>query len=201
MRSSFLNQQPVTTETTRAFIVNSLFTDATRLLFIVRSSAGPVGTIGLKVAPPWVHGAGPGEKDQSGRRLAELANLLRGSREGHPMLMYYAEMSLMGWGFLEFDIEMIWTAVPSDNRLALALHKSAGFKATELIPLLKSNINGVPHLAPGEVGQLSPDGMYAQRIELKRADFFMQKDVPLGDCAYGAPKRPAGVLEAVGVPR
>lgn len=199
MRSSFLTQASVTVDTTRAFISDALLRDSTRMLFIMRSGTQPVGTIGLKLAPPWVHGAGPSDHEQQGRRLAELANLLRGSREGHTMLMYYGEMALMEWGFRELNIDVFWTAVPSDNRLALSLHRSAGFRATELIPLFRTEVNGAVHLVPGDVGQISPDGRYAQRIELGREEFLLKKEELVGICSYGVPRRPAeaGVQQRV----
>lgn len=177
MRACFLTQAAVTPATTRAFLSNSLFTDSTRMLFVVHSLTQPVGTLGLKIAPPWVHGAGPTCSDGRGR-LAELANLLLGVREGHPMLMYHSELALIEWVFQELDVDLVWTAVPSDNRVALTLHKSAGFKQTECIPLHRKTKNGEPHLVPGEPGQVSPDGLYAQRIELDRNDFLRRRQLP-----------------------
>jgi hypothetical protein len=175
MRTCFLTQAPVTPETTRSFLANSLFKDSTRMLFIVHSLNQPIGTLGIKLAPPWVHGAGPSTAEAAGRRMAELANLLLGVRDGHPMLMYHGELALIDWVFRTLNIDLVWTAVPSDNRLALTLHKSAGFKQTERIPLIRQMKNGEPHLVPGDPGSGSPDNLYAQRIELDRADFLARQ--------------------------
>lgn len=146
MRSCFLNQAAVTTEKTKAFLTSSVLSDPTRMLFIVHSLTQPVGTLGIKVGPPWVHGAGPRGCEQDGRKLAELANLLRGSREGDPRLMYQGEMALMDWAFRQLEVDLFWTAVPSNNRLALTLHQSAGFKPTQLVPLYKVDKEGQTHL-------------------------------------------------------
>ena len=189
MRSCFLTQAEVTPETTKAFLAGTVLSDPTRMLFIVHSLAQPVGTIGLKVGAPWVHGAGPQEAEQAGRKLAELANLLRGSRDGHPKLMYQGEMALMEWAFRELDIDVFWTAVPSNNRLALTLHQSGGFRPTALIPLLKVESNGQTKLVPGDAGQTSPDGIYAQRIELERADFMSRRESLIVKSSYGLSRR------------
>lgn len=189
MRNCFLTQAAVTPEKTKAFIAGSVLSDPTRMLFIVHSLNQPIGTIGLKVGAPWVHGAGPRGSEHDGRRLAELANLLRGSRDGHPQLMYQGEMALMDWAFRELNVDVFWTAVPSNNRLALTLHESAGFKATQLIPLYKVESEGQTHLVPGEAGDTSPDGLYAQRIELERSDFVLHRQIIVDKPKYGMPRR------------
>jgi len=191
MRASFLTQAAVTTESTKNFLTNGVLNDPTRMLFIVHSLTHAVGTVGIKVGPPWVHGAGPHDNENGGRRLAELANLLRGSREGHPRLMYQAELALMDWAFRELDIEMFWTAVPSNNKLALTLLQSAGFKPTKLIPLYKAEKDGQVHLVPGEAGNMSPDGIYAQRIELERQDFMARRKSLMENPTYGTARRVA----------
>ena len=189
MRSCFLNQAAVTTEKTKAFLTSAVLSDPTRMLFIVHSLTQPVGTLGIKVGPPWVHGAGPRGCEQDGRKLAELANLLRGSREGHPRLMYQGEMALMDWAFRQLEIDLFWTAVPSNNRLALTLFESAGFKPTQLVPLHKVDNEGQTHLVPGEAGGVSPDGLYAQRIELERSDFMQRREALMERPTYGTPRQ------------
>lgn len=189
MRTCFLTQAPVTVEKTRAFLASTVLADPTRMLFIVHSATQPAGTLGVKVGPPWVHGAGPRSCEGGGRRLAELANLLRGTREGHPCLMYQAEMALMDWAFRELDINLFWTAVPSNNRLALRLHQSAGFRPTVLIPLHKVEKDGQTHLEVGDAGNESPDGLYAQRIELERVDFMERCKAPMERPAYGTARQ------------
>jgi len=189
MRSCFLTQSQVTIEMTKAFLAGSVLGDPTRMLFIVHSPTQPVGTVGIKVGAPWIHGAGPRGSEDGGRRLAELANLLRGTREGHPQLMYQAELALMDWAFRALEVDMFWTAVPSNNRLALTLHHSAGFKSTELIPLFKAEKNGHTHLVPGQAGEVSPDNLYAQRIELERSDFMTRRETLVQNPSYGTPRR------------
>lgn len=189
MRSCFLTQTEVTAETTKTFLATCVLNDPTRLLFVVHSLAQPVGTIGLKIGAPWVHGAGPREHEQSGRKLAELANLLRGSRDGHPRLMYQGEIALMDWAFRELNIDVFWTAVPSNNRLAITLHESAGFKATQLIPLYKQERDRKTYLVPGDAGDTSPDGLYAQRIEFSREDFLLRREALMESPTYGIPRR------------
>ena len=200
MRSCFLTQAAVTPEKTRAFLAGSVLGDPTRMLFIVHSLTHPVGTVGIKVGPPWVHGAGPHGSENSGRRLAELANLLRGSREGHPRLMYQAELALMDWAFRELDVDTFWTAVPSNNRLALTLHQSAGFRPTQLIPLYKVEKDGQTSLVPGEAGDVSPDGLYAQRIELERSDFMLRREALMEKPTYGTARRLAVESPNSGIP-
>lgn len=174
-KTSFLTQAEVTRDSTRKFFENTVFQDPTRLLFIVRSLTTPVGTIGLKLAPPWVHGAGPYDELHRSLKVAELANLLLGVRDGHPMLLHYGELALMEWAFDKFDIDIFWSAIPSENRLALTYARFAGFTVTGVIPLLKKEIAGVTHLVPGEAGQPSPDGLYASRIELPRWAFVARR--------------------------
>ena len=189
MRSCFLTQAAVTVEKTRAFLAGSVLGDPTRMLFIVHSLTQPVGTVGIKVGPPWVHGAGPRGSENGERKLAELANLLRGTREGHPRLMYQAELALMDWAFGELDVDMFWTAVPSNNRLALTLHQSAGFRSTQLIPLHKVEKDGQTSLVPGDASDTSPDGLYAQRIELERSDFMLRRETLMEKPTYGTGRR------------
>lgn len=189
MRSCFLTQREVTVEMTKAFLTGSVLGDPTRMLFVVHSPTNPVGTVGIKVGPPWVHGAGPHGCEEGERRLAELANLLRGTRDGHPQLMYQAELALMDWAFRALDVDMFWTAVPSNNRLALSLHHSAGFKSTQLIPLHKVEKDGQTQMVPGEAGAISPDGLYAQRIELERPDFMARREALIQNPTYGTPRR------------
>jgi hypothetical protein len=200
MRTCFLTQAAVTVEKTRAFLATTVLSDPTRMLFIVHSPNQPVGTLGVKVGPPWVHGAGPRGSEGEGRRLAELANLLRGTREGHPRLMYQAEMALMDWAFHALDVELFWTAVPSNNRLALTLHQSAGFRPTALIPLYKIEKDGQTHLEVGDAGMQSPDGLYAQRIELERADFMQRREALMEQPTYGTPRRMACEGSNIAVP-
>jgi hypothetical protein len=189
MRTCFLTLAPVTVEKTRAFLASTVLADPTRMLFIVHSATQPVGTLGVKVGPPWVHGAGPRSCEGGGRRLAELANLLRGTREGHPCLMYQAEIALMNWAFCELDIDLFWTAVPFNNRLALTLHQSAGFRPTALIPLYKIEKDGQTHLEVGDAGNESPDGLYAQRIELQRVDFMERRETLMERPTYGTARQ------------
>ena len=189
MRTCFLTQAAVTVEKTKQFLETTILKDPTRMLFIVHSLNQPVGTLGIKIGPPWVHGAGPRTVEGDGRGLAELANLLRGTREGHPRLMYQAEMALMDWAFRELDIELFWTAVPSNNRLALTLHQSAGFRATELIPLYRVEKDGQTHMEVGNAGDKSPDDLYAQRIELTRADFMERRETLMERPTYGTVRR------------
>jgi hypothetical protein len=189
MRSCFLTQAAVTIEKTIAFLAGSVLGDPTRMLFIVHSLTHPVGTVGIKVGPPWVHGAGPRGSEKGGRKLAELANLLRGTREGHPRLMYQAELALMDWAFRELDVDMFWTAVPSNNRLAMTLHQSAGFRPTQIIPLRKVEKDGQISLVPGDAGDTSPDGLYAQRIELERSDFMLRREALMEKPTYGTGRR------------
>jgi len=191
MRKCFLTQAAVSVEKTRAFLVSSVLKDPTRMLFIVHSLKQPVGTLGVKVGPPWVHGAGPRDCEQNTLQLAELVNLLRGSRDGHPKLMYQAEMALMDWAFHELNVDVFWTAVASNNRLALTLFESAGFKRTQLIPLYKVEKEGAAQLVPGAPGAESPDGLYAQRIELDRSEFMQRRHALMEKATYGTPRRKA----------
>lgn len=192
-RTSFLTQAKVTRESTRNFIAQTVFQDPTRLLFLVHSTAMPVGTIGVKLGPPWVHGAGPTEEERRGRSLAELANLLLGARDGHPMLMYFAEMAVMEWIFRECAIDAIWTAVPSQNRVALTLHRYAGFQVTGEIPLHRREKNGSVQLSVGRAGESSSDGLYAIRIELGRAEFLAKRAAVLAKRVEGAQQESVAV--------
>jgi hypothetical protein len=95
----------------------------------------------------------------------------------------------MDWAFRELDVDMFWTAVPSNNRLALTLHQSAGFRPTQIIPLRKVEKDGQISLMPGNAGDTSPDGLYAQRIEFERSDFMLRREALMEKPTYGTGRR------------
>jgi len=156
-RRYFFTQFTATCDRTRNWLENVVLNDWSRLLFIIHSKTGPVGQHGFK---------------QLSHDSAELDNLIRGEIGGHPHLIYHAEISLVRWLFDVFEIKSILGFVLSDNYIALDLHRAVGFRAAEVLPLYKTETDGEIHLVRGKPGSQSPDGLYAQKMELGRSEFI-----------------------------
>src|SRR5437899_12073690 len=108
-------------------------------------------------------------------RSVELGNLVRGERCGHYQLTYYAELALIDWIFQALPVDVIFGISMADNLMCSTLQRSLGFRRAQRIPLLKAEHGGELHFRFGEPGAESPDGLYAQKFELDRAEFFRRK--------------------------
>jgi len=161
-RRYFFTQFIATCDRTRNWIENTVLQDRSRLLFIIHSKIKPIGQYGFK---------------RLSVESVELDNLMRGEMGGHPRLIYRAEIALIDWIFSVFDVNRIYAFILSDNHIALNLHKSVGFKMSQRIPLSKVEFQGEIHLQKGTPGCQSPDGLYAQKVELERSDFIRRKDL------------------------
>ena len=157
---NFFTQYTATCERTQQWLESTVLTDPTRLLFVIHSKAGSAGAIGFKILPD---------------RSVELGNLVRGERCGHYQLTYYAELALIDWIFQALPVDVIFGISKADNLMCSTLQRSLGFRRAQRIPLLKTEHGGELHFRFGEPGAKSPDGLYAQKFELDRAEFFRRK--------------------------
>jgi RimJ/RimL family protein N-acetyltransferase len=156
-RKYFFTQFTATYDRTRDWLEKVVLSDSTRLLFIIHAKTGAVGQYGFKLLS---------------HDSAELDNLIRGELGGPPRLIYHAEIALVRWLFEMLEIKLILGFVLSDNYSALNLHRAVGFRATEVLPVYKTETDGEIHLVRGEPGSQSPDGLYVQKLELGRSEFM-----------------------------
>jgi RimJ/RimL family protein N-acetyltransferase len=154
-RESFLTRFTATADRTRDWLQNVVMADAGRLLFLIQVREQPIGQFGFK-------GLSAEE--------AELDNLIRGERGGGMQLIPLAEVALVRWLFLSFEIARIRAFVLAHNQRALDLHLGVGFRRTELLPLRTVACQDEVHLTVIE-GSRSPEGLYYQKMELTRKDF------------------------------
>ena len=157
-KTFFLTQFNATPERTRRWLEEVVLKDNTRLLFLIFTPTKLVGHYGFKKLSP---------------DSVEIDNLIRGEVGGHPKLIYYAEISLIKWLFTTFEVKKIYGFALADNFMALNLHKSVGFRLTELVPLKRLEVRGDVHLKMDIPGDPSPDGLYSQKIELVPGNFII----------------------------
>lgn len=155
----FLTQFNANPKRTKRWLEEVVLKDNSRLLFLIYSPIKLIGNYGFK-----------------GLTVAsvEIDNLIRGESGGHPRLIYYTEIALVKWLFTTFQVKRIYGFVLAGNFIVLNLHKSVGFRLTELVPLRKKEFQEEIRLDMGKPGDLSPDGLYSQKIELLSTDFIPQ---------------------------
>lgn len=184
-KQHFFTQATFTYDQTAEWLWNRLLEDPTRLLFIIHAGTKAVGTVGFKTLP---------------NRSAECGNLLRGEKGGGYKLMYFAHLAMLEWMFENLAIESAYGMVFADNLFSLNHMRSLGFMPTERIPLHRREEGNSILFEMGIPGSDSPDGRYAVKCELKRADFRSQKDgstKSIRPSCYWA----AGISGKVSVPR
>jgi len=157
----FLTQFDATPERTRQWLENTVLSDPSRLLFTINSASKLIGHYGFK--------------DLSSMS-AEVDSLLRGESGGHPQLIYFAEIALVGWLFSTFEINNLYGYVLAENWQALELHARVGFENAELIPLTKETSVAETIYRLGLPGNESSDSLYSQKISLHRRNFISKGD-------------------------
>jgi RimJ/RimL family protein N-acetyltransferase len=153
----FLTQFTATPERTSRWLRDSVLASDDRILFLIVSDEGrTVGNLGLCNL-----------RSQGG----ELDNVLRGERGGHPRLMFYAELALLGWMFGSLSLDLATLHVFSNNARAIDLYTSAGFSIRGSQRLTRS-IDGdvVRFLADSEEGE-PVDFCYREMI-LSKEEFL-----------------------------
>ena len=98
---------------------------------------------------------------------AELDNLLRGERGGHPGLMQATVLALSNWLFARLDVHTVFGNILADNPLALKLHIDAGFSLGERRPLTLIDGEHENRWIIGPPGGASRHDKYYQQVLLR----------------------------------
>lgn len=119
----FLTQFTPTPERTKSWLQSVVLPSDNRVLFLVCTDKDEiVGNFGVC--------------DLSENR-AELDNLIRGEKGGHPQLIYFAELAMLRWLFRDLGVKAVSLHVFSNNYKTISLHESVGFCATASHHLIK----------------------------------------------------------------
>ena len=109
----FLTQFNASTNRTKSWLENIVIPSTDRLLFLILDEDNNlIGNFGIA--------------DILFDRC-ELDNLIRGEKGGHPKLIYFSELSLLKWLFLEKKVKRVNLHVFANNLPTIKLHKSVGF--------------------------------------------------------------------------
>ncbi len=148
-KAFFLTQFPATTERTRQWLERVVLPNPAQLLFLIYSGGQLIGQYGFK------------DLDEG---QAEVDNLLRGERGGHPLIMRFAVVAVVNWLFDVLRIQRVYGHVFADNATALMLHKQLGFAFAEKLPLQKHVDGEEIRWVVGQAGETSPDNRYYQKV-------------------------------------
>ena len=122
----FLTQFTPTPERTKSWLDSVVMPSDSRILFLICTDSNEIiGNFGVC--------------DLSESK-AELDNLIRGEKGGHPKLIYFAELALLKWIFEDLGIPTACLHVFSNNYKTIALHESVGFKTVASYPLSKQDL-------------------------------------------------------------
>jgi hypothetical protein len=130
--SSFLTFFAATSDRTRQWLVNSVASDSSRILFVLKDiySGGLYGYMGLAYG------------DALGSRIEGDA-IVRYSEQTEPGLMRTAFMQLVEWVRKDLGIKEVWIRVLSDNP-ALGFYQRCSFESIYVSPLYEiRNSDGV----------------------------------------------------------
>lgn len=148
----FLTQFTPTPERTSSW-VKAILADERRMLFTIHAGESLVGHYGFR------------DLEEGS---AELDNLLRGERGGHPGLMQATVLALSRWLFTRLAIRTVFGNILSDNPFALKLHTDAGFTLGDKRPLTLVEGENQNLWKVGEAGNSSPQQKYYQQVVLRR---------------------------------
>lgn len=119
----FLTQFTPSTERTKNWLTKVVLPSEDRILFLIYTIEDKViGNFGVC---------------NLSSESAELDNLIRGEKGGEHQLIYYSEISLLKWLFLELDMKSVFLHVFSNNSKTIALHERVGFEVVEEYRLWK----------------------------------------------------------------
>lgn len=123
----FLTQFTATNERTQLWLNNYVLLDDTTILFLIQNEEGKwIGNFAISNIR---------EKD------AELVNLIRGEKGGHPKLIFYTILSLINWMYKRLRIEDVYIHVFSNNFRSINLCSSVGFEKCQTYQLVKTESN------------------------------------------------------------
>ncbi|MEQ8264312.1 GNAT family N-acetyltransferase [Pseudohaliea sp.] len=106
-------------------------------------------------------------------RKAELDNIIRGAAGGGPQLMYFAEKSLLEWGFGTLGLDLLEAQVLSRNFMAKALHERVGFRTKQSHFLRKTTMAGITRYEICDEAEATESFML-DIIELRKSEFLLQ---------------------------
>lgn len=147
----FLTQFTPTQERTRNWL-KAILADERRMLFTIHTGDFLLGHYGFRD----LH-----------EGTAELDNLLRGERGGHPGLMQATVLALSHWLFTRLDVHTVFGNILADNPLALKLHTDAGFSLGERRPLNLIEGQHENRWVVGPLGGASPQAKFYQQVLLR----------------------------------
>jgi RimJ/RimL family protein N-acetyltransferase len=147
----FLTQFTPTQGRTRNWL-KAILADERRMLFTIHTGDSLVGHYGFRD----LHAG-----------TAEVDNLLRGERGGHPGLMQATVLALSDWLFTRLDVHTVFGNILADNPLALKLHTDAGFALGERRPLTLIHGEHENRWMVGPPGGASPHNKFYQQVLLQ----------------------------------
>jgi len=113
----FLTQFVLSNERTERWLNQIVLPSRDRILFLVcTSDHKAIGNFGLC---------------NVNSESAELDNLIRGEKGGDPQLIYYSELSLLKWLFLDLGVKTACLHIFSNNSKTISLHEKVGFVVTQ----------------------------------------------------------------------
>jgi len=111
--SFFLTQFTATAERTKSWLNDIVIPSPERLFFLIYDQDDNLlGNFGVA--------------NICGNQC-ELDNLIRGEKGGHPRLIYFSEVSLLKWLFIEQGFVRVYLHVFSNNSPTIKLHTKVGF--------------------------------------------------------------------------
>lgn len=127
----FLTQFHATNERTKLWLNNVVIKDDSRCLFLITDETNrSIGNFGICNITS---------------DSAELDNLIRGERGGHPKLIFFSEVSLINWMYKTLGVNDIYLHVFSNNLRTILLHESVGFVRGDIYRLIKKENYGEIH--------------------------------------------------------
>ena len=126
-RTAFKTQFTATKADTREWLQRDVIASPSRVLFLVMVEDTFVGHVGLTNITD---------------ETAELDNILRGERIGHPNCFVFALRTLMNFAFNQLAVDRIESKVFSDNARAVRLYKKLKMIELSTSPLVKHEQDG-----------------------------------------------------------
>lgn len=149
----FQTQFNATPERTKRWLNNVVLANSDQMLFLIYCEGILMGQYGF---------------NQLNGNSAQMDNLMRGERGGHPLLMKYAVRALIKWLFSTMEVEEVYGYTFANNAMAMKLNKDVGFSTVEKIPLTKTIVDGEIRWIVGNPGGISQDNHYYWKIYMNR---------------------------------
>ena len=147
---NYLTQFISTVERTATYLRDLAIGEPGRLLFMIYTDEDQlIGHVGVQN----VDG-----------RSAELDNLMRGERGGHPQLIQFSERAILKWCFKTLNLSSIYLRVLSYNFLAIELHSYFGFEIAKEQALFRSETSGIVTHSPVASSDSNVDYTYTHMV-------------------------------------